>query len=336
MKQVNVGIIGLGSWGMSHLDAYSSLPYVNVVAVCDSRVERLNLAAAQYQIPNSYLNYEQLLSHDEIDLISIVTYEKQHLEPARLALCSGKHVLVEKPITTRLDEAYFMQQVALENNRLLLPGHLLRFDPRYAEIYRAIQTRQIGKPISLYLKRSRSKALFQTYQRTHTVYELTIHDLDLAIWYTNSRVRTVKAYSKQISGANSPEVLWVCLEFESGVIAFLHSNWMTPEEARIAVADSVEIVGERGMAHFDTSSCGLQIWNETGRNSPDTNIHFQMLGQSIGSLREQLMYICRCIATDQEPDYISFKDAVHGIEVADAVVKSCETGQVIHLEHDLK
>lgn len=331
MKEVKVGIIGLGAWGESHLEAYSSLPHVRVVAVCDNREERLEAAAGKYRVSNCYTDYRDLLGHGEIELVSVVTYEKEHLEPVLAALNAGKHVLVEKPVSTLPEEAKRMRQAALDNGRFLLPGHLLRFDPRYVGIHEAIRNDKIGKPVSLYMKRSREKKLFPLYQRTHTVFELTIHDLDLAIWYAGSRVTTVKAYGQRMAAAGSPEVLWVCLEFANGAVAFLHSNWMTPNEAKIVIADAIEVVGERGTAHFETSNSGLQVWNEEGRSSPDTNLHYRMLGQSVGALREQLLYICRCLADGRSPDYISFDDAVHGVEVADAVVKSCETGLEVRL-----
>ncbi|MBP1988751.1 Gfo/Idh/MocA family protein [Paenibacillus eucommiae] len=331
MEKVRVGIIGLGRWGECHLEAFSSLPQAEVVAVCDMNQERLDNAGKKYGVKNLYLQYEDLIKRDDIDLVSVVTFEKNHLEPTLLALKSGKHVLVEKPITTRLDEARQMQAAAQESGRYVLPAHLLRFDPRYAEIYQAIHSNRVGKPVSMHMKRAREKFLFATFQRTHTVYELTIHDLDLAIWYAGSRVKSVKAYGKSLTGAPAPEVLWACLEFESGAVAILHSNWMTPDEAGIEIADSIEVIGELGTASFETSHSGLQIWNKSGRNSPDTHIHFQLFGQTVGSLREQFMYICRCLTSGETPEQISFTDAVHGVEVADAIVKSCETGQEIRL-----
>lgn len=331
MGKVRVGILGLGRWGMCHLEAYSSLGQAEVVAICDSSLERLEHAGKEYGITNLYLNADDLIQRDDIDLISVVTFESQHLEPTVKALQSGKHVLVEKPVTTRPDEAKAMQAAAAQNGRLLFPGHLLRFDPRYAAIKEAVQSNQVGTPVSMYMKRSREQYLFETFQRTHTVFELMIHDIDLAIWYAGCRVKSVKAYGKSVSGAASPEVLWANLEFENGALAVLQSNWMTPDEAGVEIADAIEVIGRSGTAHFETSNSGLQIWNGRGRLTPDMNIHAKLHGQSVGCLREQLTYICRCITRGEEPAVISFDDAVHGVEVADAIAASCATGREISL-----
>ncbi|WP_409344109.1 Gfo/Idh/MocA family protein [Paenibacillus sp. MBLB4367] len=331
MKTVKIGIIGLGSWGESHLEAFRSLPQAEVAAVCDTREDRLNELADKYGVPHRYTQYEKLLERTDLDLVSVVTFEKHHLAPVLLALRSGKHVLVEKPVSTNVQEAEEMARTAAENNRFILPGHLLRFDPRYASIHQSLQKGEIGRPLSIHSKRSRQKSLYATYRRTHTVYELMIHDLDLAIWYAGSRVQTVRAYGLGQSPAEAPEILWACLEFANGAMAVLHSNWMTPDEAGIAIADSIEVIGDKGTAHFETSLSGLQIWNASGRQSPDTNIHAKLLNQTVGSLREQVMYICRCLAEGTVPDHLSFEDAVHGVAVADAIVQSCSTGREVRL-----
>ncbi|UVI28537.1 Gfo/Idh/MocA family protein [Paenibacillus spongiae] len=331
MNKARVGIIGLGRWGMCHLEAYSSLAQAEVVAVCDSSEERLEIAGREYGIEHRYLNADELLQRDDLDLISVVTIEHAHLDPTVKALRSGKHVLVEKPVAIDPGEARAMQAAAAESGRLLIPGHLLRFDPRYAAIKAAIGTERIGRPVSMYMKRAREQFLFETFQRTHTVYELMIHDLDLAIWYAGSRVKSVRAYGRSVSGAAAPEVLWANLEFENGTLAVLHSNWMTPNAAGIEIADAIEVIGTHGTAQFETSNTGLQFWSSAGRFSPDMNIHTTLHGQSIGSLREQLTYICRCIARGESPDVVSFADAVHGIEVADAIAASCASGRDIVL-----
>ncbi len=333
MDSVKVGILGLGRWGMCYLEAFNSLSQAEVVAVCDRSQERLNKAKDEYGVRRTYRDADEMMAQEDIDLISVVTFEDQHLEPTLKALHAGKHVLVEKPVTTKPSEARQMLEAAKASGKLLLPGHLLRFDPRYAAIKTATLTDEVGVPVSMYMKRSRERYLFDTFQRTHTVYELMIHDIDLAIWYAGCRVAKVRAYGKSLSGSASPEVLWANLEFANGTIAVLHSNWLTPDAARIEIADAIEVIGRSGTAHFETSQAGLHIWNDRGRHTPDMNIHVKLHGQTVGSLREQLTYICRCIAQGAAPSVISFEDAVHGIEVADAIVVSCETGKDIVIDN---
>ncbi|WP_010273388.1 Gfo/Idh/MocA family protein [Paenibacillus senegalensis] len=325
MNKVRVAIIGLGSWGECHLQAFQALPYVEVTALCDLRPERVQQLADRYQIAGRYEDYAEVCGLDTVDLVSIATFEKEHLQPALLALNNGKHVLVEKPVTTLASEAKQLAAAAHSAKRHLVPGHLLRFDPKYAEIYEGIQNGTIGPIKSIFLRRARAQSLFATYKRTHTVYELMIHDIDLALWYANSRVRKVRAHGIHMSDPGCPEILWVQLEFANGALAVLESHWRTPDAAGIAIADSAEVIGEHGVAHMDTREAGVQIWNTDGRQTPDLAVHREIQGIRFGALREQMNYICQSIALNQPMDYVSFDDAIHGIEIADAIVHSARS-----------
>lgn len=332
MKKVRVAIIGVGSWGECHMQTYLDIPSVEVVAICEQDKERLRQMSQKYNIPNAYTDAAAIWDRHDIDLVSVVTYEKNHLQPVLEALRSGKHVIVEKPISTDLQEARLMMEEANKYGRLIAPGHLLRFDSRYTHIYESLQSGELGNPVSIYLKRSREKYLFQTYQRTHTVYELTIHDIDTAIWYAGGRVSKVKAYGRSVMKGRVPDVLWACLEFDNDVIAVLESNWMVPDRAGIAMADQTEVIAEKGNAHFETSHSGLHLWkDDNGRTTPDLHIHYSQAGKVYGALKNQLEYLTHCIGNGIHPDYISFADAVHGIEVAKAIEESATTGREIAL-----
>ncbi|UVI31348.1 Gfo/Idh/MocA family protein [Paenibacillus spongiae] len=331
MTKVKVAVIGLGSWGECHVEAYRSIPGVDVVAICDTRPQQLMQVGERFGIEGRYTDSMELLQRRDIDLVSVVTFEENHLASTLEALRSGMHVLVEKPVSTKLQEAKAMLEAADRHQRHVVPGHLLRFDPRYAEIYQGIQSGKIGKPKSMYFKRARTKGMFEIYNRTHTAYLSTVHDLDLAIWYASSRVKSVKAVGNWVTGADSPDILWALLQFESGAAACFNSNWMTPDQAGIVMNDSVEVIGTEGTAQFDNRGSGLELWDRNGRLTPDINIHRVMNGSAAGALRDQLHYLCECIGRGADPVYTSFQDAVHGIEVANAIVQSAATGKEIML-----
>ncbi|MEJ7843295.1 MAG: Gfo/Idh/MocA family oxidoreductase [Rubrobacter sp.] len=156
-----------------------------------------------------------------------------------------------------------------------------------------------------------------------------VHDIDLAIWYAGTRVKSVRAYERSISGADSPEVLWACLEFENGVLAVLHSNWMTPDEAGVDVADSVELIGERGSASLDTVNAAPQLWTRSGRRACELGHHVNVDGMVFGALRGLLTYVCDCVSRQETPSRVPLEDAIHGVEVAEAVEQSAKTGREI-------
>ncbi|MFD0714457.1 Gfo/Idh/MocA family protein [Paenibacillus sp. GCM10027626] len=331
MSKVRVAVIGLGSWGECHVEAYRSLANVEIVAICDTREQKVQEIGERFSIAGRYTDSEDLLRRDDIDLVSVVTFEENHLPSTVQALSSGKHVLVEKPVTTKAEEARTMLEAAAQYKRHLIPGHLLRFEPRYAEIRRSIESGQIGQPQSMYFRRARTKEMFQTYNRTHTAFLSTVHDLDLAIWYAGCRIKTVKASGNWVTGAASPDILWALLEFENGAVACFNSNWMTPDSCGIVYNDSIEIIGTTGTAQFDNRGSGLEIWGGAGRQTPDLSVHRLLNGNAAGALHDQLQYVCACIAAGTAPVHTSFADALHGIEAANAIVQSAETGQQLQL-----
>jgi predicted dehydrogenase len=331
MDTIRVAVIGLGGWGQCHLEAYRSIPNVQIVAICDTREHILQEVGDRFQVHHRYSDSSELLSREDVDLVSVVTSEENRLQIVLQGLNAGKHILVEKPVSIQSEEAKLMLEAAVRNGRHVIPGHILRFEPRYAEIQSAIQRGDLGVPQSMYFKRARTKGMFATYSRTHSAYLSAVHDIDLALWYTESRVKSVRAYGKWVTGADTPDILWGCLEFHNGAIAFLHSNWMTPDEAGIVMNDGIEVIGSKGNAQFDNRGTGLELWDSEGRHTPDLYIHRVRSGYAEGALREQLQYICGCIATGTDPIHTSFTDAIHGIEIAEAIVRSAAEGKEIIL-----
>ena len=331
MGKVRVGIVGLGEWGASHLEAYQSLPNAEVVMLCDPRGERLRELAARHRVADWSTSDADLWKREDVDLVSVVNYEKDHLNPVMNALGSGKHAVVEKPVSTRADEARKMMEAAVETGRYLVPGHVLRFEPRYAQLHSLLRSGKVGDPISIYSKRARPRRLFDTYKRVHTVFESMVHDIDLAIWYAGARVTSVRAYERSVSGADSPEVLWACLEFGNGVLAVLHSNWMIPDEAGVDVADSLELIGEGGSGSLETVNAAPQLWTGSGRRAYELGHHANVEGIVVGALRGLLAYVCGCISEQESPSRVPMEDAVHGVEVAEAVEESAKTGREIGL-----
>lgn len=330
MEKLKVGIIGFGSWGESHLEAYRALPFVEVAAVCDAQPGRRD-RARELGIERVCETADELLREEGIRLVSVVTYEKEHLRPVLAALAAGKHVLVEKPVATDAAEAAQMLEASRRHGRFVAPGHLLRFEPKYAEVRDLIASGALGQPASIYMKRSRNHSLFGTYRRTHTVYELMIHDLDQAIWYAGSRVKRVTAEGCSLSGGETPEILWAQLRFENGMLAVLHSNWMTHDAAGVVINDYTEVIGTEGTVQFDTDTAGVQLLGVRGRTSTDLSVHRKQGSRIIGALKEQLGYISECALSGRMPEIVSFEEAIHGIEVADAIVRSAKLGQPIDL-----
>lgn len=116
---LRIGIVGLGWAGETHLKAYLQLPNVEIVAVADPRSERLEQIKATYNIPHTYVDYQDLIARTDLDAVSVATPNFLHSPVTVAALQSGKHVLCEKPLARTLTEGEAMVKAAIENNRVL-------------------------------------------------------------------------------------------------------------------------------------------------------------------------------------------------------------------------
>ena len=124
--RLRVGVIGAGV-GALHLSAYAQLPQVDIVALAGLDDDRVRRVAAEYQVPQTYREYEHLLAAPDIDAVSVCLPNVLHAPVSIAALRAGKHVLVEKPLARNAEEARAIAEAAHAHDRVLM----VSFDKRY-------------------------------------------------------------------------------------------------------------------------------------------------------------------------------------------------------------
>src|SRR5438477_7660464 len=107
-RRVRIGVVGAGRWGAEHLETYRGLPNAELVAVADSFPGRAEQAAKTFGIPRWFTRYEDLCTLEDVDAVSIVTPESDHLGPVLAAAKAGKHMLVEKPVAENTTDVQSM------------------------------------------------------------------------------------------------------------------------------------------------------------------------------------------------------------------------------------
>ncbi len=142
---VKVGIIGAGGIARNHVLAYQRLPDVEIVAVADIVPGKAESFAAEHHIPRYFENYHDLLALDEVQGVSVCTYNQAHRQPTVDALRAGKHVLVEKPLAARLDDAIAMITAANETGKILHTAFWPRFQPELIAARRIVQDGALGE-----------------------------------------------------------------------------------------------------------------------------------------------------------------------------------------------
>lgn len=149
---VRLGIIGCGSvMSNPYMSLIQRLAYqgqVEVVMACDVRPEKRDFVRQRFGITNFTPDFEEVVSSDEVDLVLVLTSMNQHGPITRAALEAGKHVLVEKPMSTSLAEAAELVSLAENSPGFLLPAPHVVLSPTYQTMWRHIQRGDIGKVLS--------------------------------------------------------------------------------------------------------------------------------------------------------------------------------------------
>lgn len=331
MQTYRIGLSGCGLFGESHLAALQAVPGVGVTTVYDVDAARASALAAKYGVPVVAPSLEALLG-GEVDVVHVATPEDSHRHPVISALQAGKDVLVEKPFALSIEDCRAMAECAAATGRSLMVGHILRFDPRYAVLRDEVQSGRIGRIVSMSARRGRMRGGFRLYQRTHPALCNCVHDIDLMLSLERSPVRRVRGWERRIHAVRNPDWVTGILEFASGAIGEVHTNWLLPDQAGIALDDAFQVTGENGTAALVMQPAGVSIWSPHGYAAPDAGYETRMHGAAHGALLNELLYFYRCLAQGVPPKAITLAEATNAVRTALTIVESARTGREVEVE----
>jgi predicted dehydrogenase len=208
MQTVRTAVIGVGYLGRFHAQKYAALPGCELVAVVDANATNREAVAAETRC-RAVADYRDILG--EVDAVSIATPTPLHYPIARECLERGMHVLVEKPITTTLEEARSLVETAARAGRVLQVGHLERFNaailalagtlgtPRFVESHRLAPFKERGTDVNVVL-------------------DLMIHDIDLIQSLVGSPIVSIDAVGTSVFSAGL-DIANARIRYASGCVA---------------------------------------------------------------------------------------------------------------------
>ncbi|MFN0168808.1 MAG: Gfo/Idh/MocA family protein [Bryobacteraceae bacterium] len=330
MAKAKIGLIGCGLFGESHLQAYGAVREAEVVALFDIDRARAEQRARDFGVPKVCGSLDEICSL-AVDAIDVVTPEDDHLEPVLKALAAGKHVFCEKPLATNLADCDTMIDAAQGAGRILMPGHLLRFETKYAMVKDELEAGRLGRIVSMHARRNRTKALLPMYGRTHPAVENSIHDIDLMLWYTGQPVTKVRGYGRRATGGKHSDTFFGVIEFEGGALGVVETIWMIPKAAGIMLNDSFQLVGTEAIADLHLYPGALSYWRESGYEAPDLFYDPRVRGGARGSLRDELAHFCECIVDGKPSTVLRPEDSRRAVQVALALMESDYSGSDVEI-----
>jgi len=196
-KTYRVGIIGCGGMGNSHARAYSKKASTELVAAMDINEASVKKLAEGYSIPAVYTDYNQMLKEEELDIVSITTWQGVRAEITVAAANAGvKGILGEKPMSSSLGEANDMIEACDKNGAKLAIGHQSRFSPTIIEIRRLVADGAIGQPTLVNHIAKRNAGLLNT--GTHAIdrWRCILSDPE-TLWVIGQTARTTDRWERR-------------------------------------------------------------------------------------------------------------------------------------------
>ncbi len=230
-KTIRVGVIGVGHLGRYHAQKYAAMEHVTLAGVADIDRER-GRAVADETATTAFSNYRELVA--QVDAVSIATPTTSHFEVGSYCLEHGVDVMMEKPITTTLDEANTLVKLAADKERILQVGLVERFNP-------AMRAAQKRLSLPLFIEAKRVGAFTGRATDVDVIIDLMIHDLDIIL-------SLVKSPITSLSAAGAP-VLTPHTDIANAHIIF--ANGCTANITASRVSQSVE----RRMRLFQPGEC---------------------------------------------------------------------------------
>ena len=304
---IGIGVIGYGYWGPNLVRNFHEAPGARVVAVCDSRAERLDAVTERYPAIAVTARPADLWNDPAVDAVVVATPVSTHFELAAEALRAGRHVLVEKPMTATVEEGRRLLDEADRRGRTLMVGHTFVYMGAVRKIKEIAGSGELGA-IYYYDAMRVNLGLFQ--HDVNVVWDLAVHDLSILDHVLESRPVAVSATGiSHLNGA--PEnTAYLTLFFNDRMIAHINVNWLSPVKLRQTL-----IGGSRKMIVFDDlePSEKVKVY-DSGINVDDSpeSIYQMLIGYRTGdmwspqcdrteALRVEARHFIHCIEKNDRP-----------------------------------
>lgn len=335
---VRFGLVGLGRWGWRHAAAIQQTPGASLAAIAVRSPETAQRAAAEFGVP-VFTDYRQLLAAPlDLDVVDVVTPNALHAEVALAALERGKHVLVEKPLATTLEDCAAIAAAAARAGRMVAVGHELRVSPLWERVKAEIQSGRIGRVLAFWVHLWRrsfrpgaSGWRWDPAQVGSWVLEELVHFFDLARWYLADCGEPLSVYAR----ANGRSA--VLQENLTAIVTFPGESFATISQTTAGAEHHVQaqIVG--------TEAALRVLWSGASDHSLEPQYRLELavadraeevplaaVPTEIGDLQREIASLVRCLERGTQPPATA-EDGRWAVRLCLAAEASARAGHEVKL-----
>lgn len=230
--KVGVSIIGAGYWGPNLIRNFSLVNNATIRYVCDLDRKKLQQIKLLYPNIETTTNIKDLLTDKKTHAIVIATPVKTHYPLAKLVLEHNKHVLVEKPMTTSIEQAEELIEIAAKHNRILCVDHTFVYNPAVQKMKHIVKKKELGE--LFYFDSVRANlGLFQN--DTNVLWDLATHDLSIMDYLLEQDPLEISAIGASHIRKDIYNIVYVTIRYPGNLLGHIHVNWVAPVKLRLTL-----------------------------------------------------------------------------------------------------
>lgn len=331
--------VGLGDFGRSWTAEVCAAEGCQLVAVVDPSPIARQWAHEHLdkETTTCYESLGQALASTVCDAVLVVTPESTHFDVARTALEAGRHVLIEKPLTTSVADARSLAELGVRTGRIIMASQNYRFQPAARMIQQFVAEGVLGTLRSITVNcqrdtRSLWPTIPQRYQMRHPyVIGMAIHHFDLLRMITANNVRQLYARSWRVPDSPyryDPAVVAV-MELENGVVVSYSGSWAT-HTAETSWNGEWEVLGDSGRVVWRMATAGsgaeevvLHLWGQAPRVVEPEVLPFHGRAATLQALRT-------AVASGQEPE-TGAADNANSVAILESCLESLDRGDAVRV-----
>jgi predicted dehydrogenase len=237
---LRIGIIGCGYWGSKHVRVFAGIPGVEVTAI-DSSPARLEAIRSTFGSMVETSTRFSDVQH-RLHAVVVATPPETHFKTAAEAILAGKHVLVEKPLTTNTTDALRLIDMADTADVVLMVGHTFVYNPAVEALRQIVQSGELGRIYHIDTARL-NLGLYQ--QNVDVIWDLAPHDISIINYILGREPLSVRAWGGKYAHMRCADVAYLQLDY-AGIGAQVHVSWLEPRKVR-----RVTVVGSEKMAVYN-------------------------------------------------------------------------------------
>jgi len=311
-----VAVIGAGYWGKNLVRNFANLGVLAMV--CDPDPTACANVAQTYPGVKKCARVAEVLDNPEIAAVAIATPAISHYPLAKEALLAGKEVFVEKPLALEVAEGQELVDLAEQQQRILMVGHILQYHPAVLKLKALIDAGEMGKIQYIYSDRLN---IGKIRSEENILWSFAPHDISAILLLLGEMPVKVSAHGGQYLQTNVVDVTLTSLSFASGVKGHIYVSWLHPFKEQMLV-----VVGDRQMAVFDDVSQDRKLvlyphridWIErlpVARKAEGEAVALERREP----LREECSHFLECVRTRQKPR----TDGAEGLRVL-KILQACQ------------